>query len=217
MPPQFARKSINAYHHGDLRDALVQAALGEAEQVGPEAISIKALAKKTGCIAAGALPAFRRPRGAAGGGYGRGVPAIQYRVAGVDQKAVQTFEAIAPRAGHADLRPSPQRHLPVDVRFANHGVRRKGQRTSSGRNRNLRSGSGSTGGSRRWIAARAARPANLGCVARRGHAGGAGAAYGQVARMTREELVEDIVAQTKLALSVAIEAAGRSGARRASA
>src|SRR6266436_10407296 len=48
MPPQFARKSIKAYHHGDLRDALVQAALGEAEQGGPEAISIKALAKKLG-------------------------------------------------------------------------------------------------------------------------------------------------------------------------
>ena len=40
---------------------------------------------------------------------------------------------------------------------------------------------------------------------------------GQVARMTREELVEDIVAQTKLALSVAIESAGRSVTRRASA
>src|SRR6266403_4350433 len=48
MPPQLARKSINAYHHGDLRDALVQAALGEAELGGPEAISIKALAKKLG-------------------------------------------------------------------------------------------------------------------------------------------------------------------------
>src|SRR5260221_13488611 len=48
MPPQLARKSINAYHHGDLRDALVQAALSDAEQGGPEAISIKALAKKLG-------------------------------------------------------------------------------------------------------------------------------------------------------------------------
>ncbi len=42
------RKPLNAYHHGDLRDALVQAALKEAEQGGPEAISIKALAKKLG-------------------------------------------------------------------------------------------------------------------------------------------------------------------------
>ena len=46
--PQPARKPLNTYHHGDLRDALVQAALQEAERGGPEAISIKALAKKLG-------------------------------------------------------------------------------------------------------------------------------------------------------------------------
>src|SRR3981189_1089518 len=45
---QLVRKSLHAYHHGDLRDALVQAALREAEQGGPEAISIKALAKRLG-------------------------------------------------------------------------------------------------------------------------------------------------------------------------
>src|SRR5215203_4056514 len=43
---RLARKPINTYHHGDLRDALVQAALAEAERGGPEAISIKALAKR---------------------------------------------------------------------------------------------------------------------------------------------------------------------------
>src|SRR5260370_8207577 len=43
-----ARKPLNAYHHGDLRDALVQAALGEVERGGPEAVSISALAKKLG-------------------------------------------------------------------------------------------------------------------------------------------------------------------------
>jgi AcrR family transcriptional regulator len=48
MPPRIARKPINAYHHGDLRDALVQAAMQEAEQGGPEAINISALAKKLG-------------------------------------------------------------------------------------------------------------------------------------------------------------------------
>src|SRR3981189_3748397 len=45
---QLVRKSLHAYHHGDLRDALVQAALREAEQGGAEAISIKALAKQLG-------------------------------------------------------------------------------------------------------------------------------------------------------------------------
>jgi AcrR family transcriptional regulator len=48
MSPQLVRKPENTYHHGDLRDALVRAALKEAEQGGPEAISIKALAKKLG-------------------------------------------------------------------------------------------------------------------------------------------------------------------------
>ena len=48
MSPQIIRKPLNTYHHGDLRGALVQAALKEAEQGGPEAISIKALAKKLG-------------------------------------------------------------------------------------------------------------------------------------------------------------------------
>jgi len=45
---QPARKSLNSYHHGDLRDALIHAALAEAELGGAEAISIKALAKKLG-------------------------------------------------------------------------------------------------------------------------------------------------------------------------
>ena len=48
MSPRPARKALNAYHHGDLRDALVQAALQEAERGGPEAINISALAKKLG-------------------------------------------------------------------------------------------------------------------------------------------------------------------------
>ena len=48
MPPRPARKALNAYHHGDLRDALVQAALHEVELGGPEAISISALAKILG-------------------------------------------------------------------------------------------------------------------------------------------------------------------------
>src|SRR5262245_62560220 len=48
MPPRLVRKAVNTYHHGDLRDALVQAAFQEAERGGPEAINISALAKKLG-------------------------------------------------------------------------------------------------------------------------------------------------------------------------
>jgi AcrR family transcriptional regulator len=43
-----ARKPRHSYHHGDLREALIEAALREAEQGGPEAVSIKALAKTLG-------------------------------------------------------------------------------------------------------------------------------------------------------------------------
>src|SRR5918911_4307747 len=43
-----ARKPEKTYHHGDLRDALIKAALREAEQGGAEAISIKALSKQLG-------------------------------------------------------------------------------------------------------------------------------------------------------------------------
>jgi len=48
MSPQLKRKPVNTYHHGDLREAMVRAALAEAERGGPETISIKALAKKLG-------------------------------------------------------------------------------------------------------------------------------------------------------------------------
>src|ERR1700679_1921974 len=48
MPLRLASKPLHTYHHGDLRDALVQAALREAERGGPEAISLKALTKALG-------------------------------------------------------------------------------------------------------------------------------------------------------------------------
>ena len=48
MPARPTRKPLHIYHHGDLRDALVQAALAEVERGGPEAINISALAKQLG-------------------------------------------------------------------------------------------------------------------------------------------------------------------------
>ena len=48
MPAQLARKPQKTYHHGDLRGALIKAALRDAEQGGAESISIKALAKELG-------------------------------------------------------------------------------------------------------------------------------------------------------------------------
>ncbi len=55
---QIVRKPFKTYHHGDLREALIQAALREVELGGPEAISIKALAKAARRLATGAVPAF---------------------------------------------------------------------------------------------------------------------------------------------------------------
>ena len=48
MSQRPVRKPQNTYHHGDLRDALVQAALADVERGGPEAVNISALAKKLG-------------------------------------------------------------------------------------------------------------------------------------------------------------------------
>src|ERR1700742_3825920 len=48
MSARPTRKPLHIYHHGDLREGLVQAALAEVEAGGPEAISISALAKKLG-------------------------------------------------------------------------------------------------------------------------------------------------------------------------
>ena len=48
MSPRPARKPQHTYHHGDLRDALVRAALQDVERGGPEAVNISALAKKLG-------------------------------------------------------------------------------------------------------------------------------------------------------------------------
>src|ERR1700741_3559267 len=48
MPPRLVRKAHNTHHQGDRREPRVQAAFEEAERGGPEAINISALAKKLG-------------------------------------------------------------------------------------------------------------------------------------------------------------------------
>ena len=103
---------------------------------GPEAISIKALGERTRRLAAGAVPAFRRPRGAAAGGDRGSVPAIQRDPARGDRQAVETLETVALCAGRARFRPEAERHLPPDVRLAHHGLRGKGQRAPRRRARN---------------------------------------------------------------------------------
>jgi AcrR family transcriptional regulator len=208
MSPQLVRKPQNTYHHGDLRDALVQAALREAEQGGPEAISLKALAKALGV----SQPA-------------------PYRHFADREALLQAVTAEAFRQFNAILReaidkPSQRSKL---SRFAQtaleFGLRRNGMYRLMFASRTMACAEKD---SELHIAAHGAlalliesleAPA-VGLLRER-HALQVWAALhgvitlaeqglltGQVAQVTREELVEGIVQETKMALTLAIEKAG---------
>jgi AcrR family transcriptional regulator len=205
MSRQLVRKPENTYHHGDLRDALVQAALREAEQGGPEAISIKALAKELGV----SQPA-------------------PYRHFADREALLQAVTAEAFRQFNAILRaaidePSKRSKL---SRFAQaaleFGLRRNGIYRLMFASRTM---ARAAKDSELHLAARQ----TLGLLVesfeapavglwRERHALQVWAALhgvimlaelglltGQVAQITREQLVEDIVQQTKMALRLAIE------------
>jgi len=48
LKPNRGGKDAGAYHHGDLRRALIAAALAEVERVGPEIVNLSGLAKSLG-------------------------------------------------------------------------------------------------------------------------------------------------------------------------
>jgi len=48
LKPNRGGKDAGAYHHGDLRRALIAAALAEVERVGPEVVNLSGLAKSLG-------------------------------------------------------------------------------------------------------------------------------------------------------------------------
>ena len=217
MPLRPVRKSINAYHHGDLRDALVQAALQQVEQAGPEAISIKALAKQLGV----SQPAPYRH-----------VADREALLAAVTAEAFRQFSAgLRESIRKPSRRSKLSRLAQATLSF---GLRRNGIyrlmfasriMACAAKGSELHNAATETFG----LVLEALEAPAVGLLRER-HAlqiwaalhgvvmlAEQGLLTGQVARMTREELVEDIVAQTKLALSVAIEAAGRSAVRRASA
>lgn len=204
---QLARKSLNAYHHGDLRDALVQAALRDAEQGGPEAISIKALAKKLGVSQPAPYRHFADR---------------EALIAAVTAEAFRQFSATL-RASIAKpcKRSKLSRFAQATLAF---GLRRNGiyrlmfaSRTMAcaAKGSELHNAAMETFGlALEALEAPAVR------LLRERHAlkiwaalhgvvmlAEQGLLTGQVANMTREELVEDIVAETKLALSVAIKEA----------
>jgi len=217
MAPRPVRKSINAYHHGDLRDALVQAALQQVEQAGPEAVSIKALAKQLGVSQPAPYRHFADR---------------EALLAAVTAEAFRQFSAgLRESIRKPSRRSKLSRLAQATLTF---GLRRNGIyrlmfasriMACAAKGSELHNAATETFG----LVLEALEAPAVGLLRER-HAlqiwaalhgvvmlAEQGLLTGQVARITREELVEDIVAQTKLALSVAIEAAGRGAVRRAGA
>jgi AcrR family transcriptional regulator len=208
MPSRFARKPLNTYHHGDLRDALVHAALVEVEQAGPETISLKALAKKLGV----SQPAPYRH--------------FADREALLEAVTAAAFRQFSATLREAIAKPSRRSKL---SRFAqatlSFGLRRNGiyrlmfaSRIMACSPKGCELHNAAMETFALLVEALEAPPVGL---IRERHALKVWAALhgvvmlaeqgllsGQIAHMSREELVEDIVEETKLALSVALKEAG---------
>ncbi len=207
MPPRPARKPLNTYHHGDLRDALVQAALGEVELGGPEAISISALAKKLGVSQPAPYKHFADR---------------ESLLTAVTAEAFRQFNAILRDSiGKPSKRSKLSRLAQATLDF---GLRRNGIYRLMFASRImacapkgselhvaametfellLESLEAPAVGLLRQRSALQIWAALLGVVMLAEQ----GLLTGQLANVSREELVEDIVEQTKLALSIAIKAA----------
>jgi len=208
MSPRLARKPDNTYHHGDLHDALVQAALRDAELGGPEAISMKALAKELGV----SQPAPYRH-------FADREALLQ----AVTAEAFRQFTAILREAiGKPSKRSKLSRLAQAALEF---GLKRNGMYRLMFASRSM---ANAEKDSELHVAAHETlvllvesfeAPA-VGLLRER-HAMQVWAALhgvislaeqglltGEAAQITRQELVETIVQQTKAALSVAIEKAG---------
>ena len=211
MPPRLVRKAVNAYHHGDLRDALVQAAFQEAEHGGPEAVNMSALAKKLGV----SQPApYRHFAG---------------REALLEAVTAEAFRQLTVVLRAAISGPSKQSKL---SRFAQaalaFGLRRNGiyrlmfasrAKACAQKGSELHNAAVDTFD----LLLEALEAPAVGLLRERqalkiwaGLHGVVmlaeqGLLTGQVAQISREELVEDIVRESKLALSVAIREAEAAG------
>jgi len=206
--PQAARKPLNTYHHGDLRDALVHAALREAEQGGPEAISIKALAKQLGVSQPAPYRHFADR---------------EALLAAVTAEAFRQFSAVLREAIRKPSKRSKLSRLAqATLAF---GLRRNGIyrlmfasriMACASKDSELHAAAMETFG----LVLDALEAPAVGLLRERFalqiwaalHGvvmlAEQGLLTGEIAKTTREELVEDIVRQTKMALSLAIEAAG---------
>jgi len=206
--PRPVRKPLNTYHHGDLRDALVHAALREAEQGGPEAISLKALAKQLGVSQPAPYRHFADR---------------EALLAAVTAEAFRQFSAVMREAiGKPSKRSKLSRFAQASLDF---GLRRNGIYRLMFASRVMACASKD---SELHIAAmetfalvlEALEAPAVGLLRERFalqiwaalHGvimlAEQGLLTGKSANVTREELVEDIVRQTKMALTLAIEAAG---------
>jgi len=206
--PRPVRKPLNTYHHGDLRDALVHAALREAEQGGPEAISLKALAKQLGVSQPAPYRHFADR---------------EALLAAVTAEAFRQFSAVM---REAISRPSKRSKL---SRFAQaslaFGLRRNGIYRLMFASRVMACASKDselhTAAMETFALVLEALEAPAVGLLRERFAlqiwaalhgvimlAEQGLLTGKSANVTREELVEDIVRQTKMALTLAIEAAG---------
>jgi AcrR family transcriptional regulator len=207
MPPRLARKPLNSYHHGDLRDTLVQAALREAERGGPEAISIKALATKLGV----SQPAPYRH--------------FDDREALLEAATAEALRQFSAILRDAINKPSKQSKLSRFAQAAlDFGLRRNGIYRLMFASRTMAcAADGSelhTAGMEIFgLLVEAFEVPAIGFLRERQalkiwaalHGmitlAEQGMLTGELAQITREELLEEIVVQTKLALAVAIEAA----------
>lgn len=211
MPPRPARKPLNTYHHGDLRDALVQAALAEAELGGPEAINISGLAKKLGVSQPAPYKHFADR---------------ESLLSAVTAEAFHQFsDVLRESIGKPSKRSKLSRFAQATLEF---GLRRNGiyrlmfasrTKACAAKGSELHNAAMETFA----LLLDALEAPAVGLLRERNalkiwaalHGvvmlAEQGLLTGQVAHISREELVEDIVEQTKLALSVAIEAAGKKG------
>ncbi len=209
MSSRPARKPLNTYHHGDLRDALVQAALQQVELGGPEAISISALAKKLGVSQPAPYRHFADR---------------ETLLTAVTAEAFRQFSAIL---RESIATPSKRSKLSCfALAMLDFGLRRNGiyrlmfaSRTMAcaPKGTELHTAAMETFG----LALEALEAPAVGLL-REQHAlkiwaavhgvvmlAEQGLLSGQVGHITREELVEDMAEQTKLSLSLAIKAAGK--------
>jgi len=213
MPSQLARKPLNTYHHGDLRDALIKAALREAEQGGPEAISIKALARELGVSQPAPYRHFADR---------------EALLAAVTAEAFRQFTAMMRQALAKPSRRSKLSRLAQAT--LDFGLRRNGIYRLMFASRTLAC---AEKGSELHNAVsetfdlvlEALEAPAIGYLRER-HAlkiwaalhgvvmlAEQGLLTGKGAMITREQLVDDIVEQTRMSLKLAIEAAGGEGAR----